>query len=102
MISRTYRSVQVHEGVTLRFYPSTIEPIRIRIGETTAQDLLCDLGPPADIHYREDDRMTIHSKSRKEDEEIDTGCKHPRVIESVRPVTMSQTSTTTSHTELIS
>ena len=67
--------LEVHEGVTLRFYPSSTEPVRIRIGETTAQDLTCDLGPPMSIHYREDDRMTIHSNSKKEDEEIDTGCQ---------------------------
>ncbi|KAJ3521106.1 hypothetical protein NM688_g9064 [Phlebia brevispora] len=65
--------VKVHEGILLHFYSSSAEPVRVRLGETTAQDLTCDLGPPMSVYYREDDRMTIHSKSRKEDEEIDTG-----------------------------
>lgn len=52
--------------------------VRVRIGVTTAQDLACDLGPPIRIHYREDNRMIIHSKSKKEDPEIDTGCQFLR------------------------
>lgn len=67
----------MHDGVTLNFFPSSIAPVHVRIGVTTAQDLTCDLGPPIRVHYREDNRMTIHSKSKEEDPEIDTGCLSP-------------------------
>ncbi|KAJ6628722.1 hypothetical protein B0H10DRAFT_1988979 [Mycena sp. CBHHK59/15] len=56
--------VKVHEGVTLYFHPSTAKPVHIRIGETTAQDLTIDLGPPVRVHYKDDERMTIHSTAR--------------------------------------
>jgi hypothetical protein len=63
---------QVHDGVTLYFYPSSTNPMHIAIGTTTAQDLTIDLGPPARIHYKEDDRMKIHIKaSAEEDPEQD-------------------------------
>lgn len=62
------RSTQVHDGVTLSFYPSPSDPIHIRIGQTTAQDLNLGLGPPLRIHYKEDERMTIHSKTRSDNE----------------------------------
>jgi hypothetical protein len=67
--------VKLHDGVTLYFYPSSAEPIHIRLGETTAQDLSLDLGPPLRVHYKEDDRMTIHSTSLAGDEVLDTDCK---------------------------
>ncbi|KAJ7129561.1 hypothetical protein C8R44DRAFT_777077 [Mycena epipterygia] len=56
--------VKVHEGITLEFHPSTTKPVHIRIGETTAQDLTMDLGPPIRVHYKDDERMTIHSTTR--------------------------------------
>ncbi|KAK7061811.1 hypothetical protein R3P38DRAFT_2831689 [Favolaschia claudopus] len=60
--------VKVHEGVDLYFHPvSTAQPVNIRLGETTAQDLTIDLGPPSRVHYKEDDRMTIHSATRPTD-----------------------------------
>lgn len=56
--------VKVHEGITLYFHPSsTTKPVNIRVGETTAQDLILDLGPPIRVHHKEDERMTIHSTS---------------------------------------
>ncbi|OBZ70459.1 hypothetical protein A0H81_09967 [Grifola frondosa] len=64
--------IKVHDGVTLHFYPSTSEPVRIQLGSTTAQDLTCDLGPPLRIHYKEDDRMTIHARSGSADDDTDT------------------------------
>jgi hypothetical protein len=66
--------MQVHDGVTLYFYPSSVEPVHVRIGETKAQDLTIDLGPPLQVHYKEDDRMTIHSTSRDVNEGTETGC----------------------------
>ncbi|KAI5833855.1 UPF0183-domain-containing protein [Schizophyllum commune Tattone D] len=62
---------RVHEGVTLYFYPSDKRPIHVCLRETTAQDLVVDLGPPLRTHYKEDDRMRIHSskKTPEEDEE---------------------------------
>ncbi|KAJ6515790.1 hypothetical protein C8R45DRAFT_957618 [Mycena sanguinolenta] len=57
--------VKVHEGVTFYFHPvATAQAIHVVIGETTAQDLIIDLGPPNRVHYKEDDRMTIHSTAR--------------------------------------
>ncbi|KAG6810868.1 hypothetical protein H0H92_009989 [Tricholoma furcatifolium] len=54
--------VKVHHGVTLYFYPSSTQPVHIKLGETTAQDLSLDLGPPLRVHYKEDERMAIHAK----------------------------------------
>ncbi|ESK96066.1 hypothetical protein Moror_7411 [Moniliophthora roreri MCA 2997] len=53
--------VKVHDGITLHFHPSTSKPSHIRLGSTTAQDLNVILGPPLRVHYKEDDRMMIHS-----------------------------------------
>lgn len=60
--------------MTLYFHPLSAQPIHVRIGETTAQDLNIDLGPPLRIHYKEDDRMTIHSTSNTSDHRTDTDC----------------------------
>ena len=68
---------QVNDGVVLHFYPSSSEPLHIQIGVTTAQDLACELGPPPRVNYREDDRMTIHSRASKLDEELGTSCLSP-------------------------
>ncbi|KAI0068824.1 UPF0183-domain-containing protein [Artomyces pyxidatus] len=54
--------VKVHDGVLLRFHPDPTDPVRVRLGITTAQDLLADLGPPLRTFYKEDDRMAIHSR----------------------------------------
>ncbi|KAI0268387.1 UPF0183-domain-containing protein [Gloeopeniophorella convolvens] len=59
---------KVHDGVVLRFYPTTSPPVHVRLGVTTAQDLLSDLGPPLRTYYKEDDRMAIHARSHHEDE----------------------------------
>ncbi|KAI0638132.1 hypothetical protein C8Q77DRAFT_1089559 [Trametes polyzona] len=61
--------VKVHEGVTLQFYPSGSTPIHITLGSSTAQDLTIDLGSPLRVHYKEDDRMTIHSRSEQSEPE---------------------------------
>ena len=68
-----YRSTpwQIHEGVTLYFYPTGSEPIRILLKSSTAQDLMCDLGPPVRTHYKEDDRMTIHRSGPEADADGD-------------------------------
>jgi len=63
---------KVHDGVDLYFFPSSSEPVQIHIGVTTAQDLTCDLGPPVRVHYKEDDRMSIHSRTTSADEEAET------------------------------
>ncbi|OCH92937.1 UPF0183-domain-containing protein [Obba rivulosa] len=64
--------VKVHDGITLHFHPSISPPVRIRLGDSTAQDLVCDLGPPLRVHYKEDDRMTIHSRSSDREADADT------------------------------
>jgi len=63
---------KVHDGVVLRFYPLSTEPVHIRLGVTTAQDLLCDLGPPLRTFYKEDDRMSIHSRPRSDEEGVES------------------------------
>ncbi|KAG8704128.1 hypothetical protein FRC09_003749 [Ceratobasidium sp. 395] len=62
--------IKVHDGVYLHFYSpeQDAEPIHVQIGVTTAEDLTCDLGPPVLTHYKEDDRMAIHTTA-KDDEE---------------------------------
>ncbi|THV08445.1 UPF0183-domain-containing protein [Dendrothele bispora CBS 962.96] len=64
--------VKVHDGVTLFFHPSTARPVHVRLGVTTAQDLMVEFGAPLRVHYKEDDRMTIHASSQKADS-ADTG-----------------------------
>jgi hypothetical protein len=66
--------MKVHEGIDLFCYGAE-EPVRVRIGITTAQDLTLDMGPPLRVHYREDDRMTIHQSNYQEDPDISNSCK---------------------------
>ena len=64
--------VKVNKGVMLSFYPTaTSESFFVEIGITTAQDLAVELGAPPRTHYREDDRMHIHSRQRTNEEEDD-------------------------------
>ena len=58
------------------------EPIQIRIGVTTTQDLTLDLGSPLRVHYREDDRMTIHQSNVQEDPDISNGCELGQLTQS--------------------
>lgn len=66
---------QVHVGVILYFYPTGSASIRVLLGSSTAQDLTSDLGPPLRIHYKEDDRMTIHSRSGPAEVDTDGDCR---------------------------
>ena len=63
------------------FYPSGTVPTRVLLGETSAQDLTCDLGPPLRVHYKEDDRMAIHSRRVTEDEDLDADCTFSAIVE---------------------
>ena len=66
---------QVHDGATLYFHPiATSKPLHIRIGETTAQDLTLDLGPPLRVHYKDDERMKIHAAVKTTEPDSETGC----------------------------
>ncbi|GAA5906625.1 uncharacterized protein JCM6883_004536 [Sporobolomyces salmoneus] len=38
-----------------------IQPVKLVIGETTSEDILCDLGSAVRSFWKEDDRMTIHT-----------------------------------------
>ncbi|THH07075.1 hypothetical protein EW146_g9426 [Bondarzewia mesenterica] len=64
--------VKVHDGVVLCFYPTSTPPVHIRLGVTTSQDLLCELGPPLRVFYKEDNRMAIHSQHRGEEKGSDS------------------------------
>ncbi|KAG6336846.1 hypothetical protein ID866_2242 [Astraeus odoratus] len=61
--------IKIHNGVVLHFFSSSSSPLHVRLGETTAQDLNLDLGPPSKVHYKEDERMAIHSPNPQADEE---------------------------------
>ncbi|KZT50573.1 UPF0183-domain-containing protein [Calocera cornea HHB12733] len=66
--------VIVHEGVTLHFIPHPDSstppgPIKVTLHQTTAEDLLADLGPPLRVHYKTDERMSIHSAPAGMEEE---------------------------------
>ncbi|KAL0949450.1 hypothetical protein HGRIS_009505 [Hohenbuehelia grisea] len=65
--------VKIHDGVTLHFHPPGVEPIHVSLGKTTAQDLVVDLGSPMRTHYKEDDRMTIHSTTLESENEPERG-----------------------------
>lgn len=52
--------IKIHDGVHFSFFSSALL-LHVRVGETTAQDLTIDLGPPSRVHHKEDERMTIHS-----------------------------------------
>ncbi|KAK4050323.1 hypothetical protein OIO90_005116 [Microbotryomycetes sp. JL221] len=39
-----------------------VSPITIKLGETTTEDVMCDLGSPIRSFWKEDDRMSIHSR----------------------------------------
>ncbi len=52
---------QPGQSITLHFYVPPSEPpsnLTIRINETLAQDLLCDLGPPLRKYWKEDNRIS--------------------------------------------
>ncbi|KAJ3566417.1 hypothetical protein NP233_g7018 [Leucocoprinus birnbaumii] len=60
--------IKIHDGILLHFYPSKSKPLHIKLHTTTAQDLTLDLGPPLRVHYKEDERMTIHSTDKAVEE----------------------------------
>ncbi|KAG2042338.1 hypothetical protein BDR03DRAFT_889911 [Suillus americanus] len=62
--------IKIHDGVDFSFFSSTLL-LQVRIGETTAQDLTIDLGPPSRVHHKEDERMTIHSPNLQASEDDD-------------------------------
>ncbi|GAA5888721.1 hypothetical protein JCM5296_000081 [Sporobolomyces johnsonii] len=53
-------------SVLLHFHSSSespIHPIELRIGSTTSEDVLCELGSAVRSFWKEDDRMSIHNAS---------------------------------------
>jgi hypothetical protein len=68
----------VKEGATLHFYtlPSMEQrTIHLCLGQTRAQDVLIELGPPLRIHNKDDDRMAIHARRTESPAEL-RGCKY--------------------------
>ncbi|EJD48625.1 UPF0183-domain-containing protein [Auricularia subglabra TFB-10046 SS5] len=59
-----HATIQVHEGLTIQFYPLTNPPVHVILNKTTAQDLTVDVGTPLRVYYKEDDRMSIHASPR--------------------------------------
>ncbi|KAI6035155.1 hypothetical protein F5J12DRAFT_791414 [Pisolithus orientalis] len=60
--------IKIHHGIVLHFFAPSSSPLHICLGETTAQDLNIDLGPPSRVYYKEDGRMAIHSPNPQLDE----------------------------------
>lgn len=50
-------------------------PLHVRLGETRAQDLTLDLGPPLRVHYCDDERMRIHAVGPYSHPEAASTCK---------------------------
>jgi len=40
-----------------------VSPIELVLRKTTPQDVICELGAPQSMHWKEDDRLSIHSQS---------------------------------------
>ncbi|KAF9976428.1 hypothetical protein BGZ73_008630 [Actinomortierella ambigua] len=59
---------KIHYGVALHFAvaPGHQQKVPILLHISTPQDLLADIGPPANIYYKEEDKMKIHSETSKE------------------------------------
>ncbi|GAA5913120.1 hypothetical protein JCM8208_000747 [Rhodotorula glutinis] len=51
--------------VELHFHQPTtpLAPVELRIGETTSEDILCELGAAVRTFWKEDDRLSIHTAS---------------------------------------
>lgn len=64
----------MQEGIDLHFYNPSAPIVPIRIGTTTAQDLIVALGRPPQVWYKDDTRMTIHS-THKEYQEDTNDCE---------------------------
>ncbi|GAA5999256.1 uncharacterized protein JCM10292_001705 [Rhodotorula paludigena] len=43
--------------------PPAIPPVELRIGHTTSEDILCELGAAVRTFWKEDDRLSIHTSS---------------------------------------
>lgn len=100
---------RVHDGVTLRFWPDLHDAIRVRIGVTTAQDLVLDLGEPLRTFYKEDDRMSIHARERGDEEVVEPACAYQQIchemyfsrltlVRKISTITFSMASTSSSPT----
>ncbi|KAG8999697.1 hypothetical protein FRB90_011975 [Tulasnella sp. 427] len=64
--------------------PAQTAPVEIRIGETTAQDLIAEIGSPPRVHYKEDDRMLIHKSpalNRMEDDDDEGSMPLPSLLD---------------------
>jgi hypothetical protein len=70
--------LQVHDGIMLHIFPSQSAPVPVRLGVTTAQDMILSLGKPSQIHYKTDDRMNIHSSTSPKDADGESDCRSPR------------------------
>ncbi|KAG8830552.1 hypothetical protein FRC17_004728, partial [Serendipita sp. 399] len=62
--------VKINEGIDMYFYPSSSSPSprRLLLGQSSAEDIRFELGEPMSIHYKDDDRITIHGASDREND----------------------------------
>ncbi|KAK3845935.1 MAG: hypothetical protein J3R72DRAFT_434890 [Linnemannia gamsii] len=57
---------KIHHGAVLQFTGAgQTQKCMILLHVTTPQDLLADLGSPASIYYKEEDKMKIHSETKE-------------------------------------
>ncbi|KAG8817477.1 hypothetical protein FRC18_000494 [Serendipita sp. 400] len=60
--------IKVNQGIDMYFYPSSLSPSprKLLLGQSSAEDIRYELGEPMSVHYKDDDRITIHGASDHE------------------------------------
>lgn len=62
-----------------------VGPITLRLGITTSEDLLCELGPPVRTFWKEDDRMMIHRSTSDQRGSVDPALERESSGTQARP-----------------
>ena len=55
---------KVHKGGLVELFRRYGRPFLMRLGDTTVQDLITELGPPDAIYYKSDRRLSIHGNHK--------------------------------------
>ncbi|KAJ1979749.1 hypothetical protein H4R35_001397 [Dimargaris xerosporica] len=82
------QSVHAHPGVGITVLLTDIgarsqeghtanRQVQICLDQTTAQDLIADLGQPATVFYKNDDKMSIHAAAEATDSSVGMESPHP-------------------------
>ncbi|KAG9052371.1 hypothetical protein FS842_009982 [Serendipita sp. 407] len=69
--------IKVNQGIDMYFYPSSLSPSprKLLLGQSSAEDIRYELGEPMSVHYKDDDRITIHGASDHESDPSLNSCK---------------------------